>query len=1062
VPARRLPARSVLARGVLLWLAAAPLQAAGLDPQKALTQYNLDVWTTSSGLPQNSVTALAQTRDGYLWIGTFGGLARFDGVRFRVFDRGSSPALPNSGIQTLLAARAGGLWIGTNGGGVALLRDGELESFDTRRGLAGDVVRALYEDRTGALWVGTNTGLTRIQGGRLSSFGSKQGLLSSVVRTIREDAEGTLWVGTNGGGLCRFDGRLFHCLGAADGLPNAFVFSLLAERDGGLWVGTNGAGLWLYKNGRFTRYGPETGLRGEVIWSLYEDRAGELWVGTYGAGLYRKRGDNFERLDTDRGLTSDFVRSLFEDEEGSLWIGTSAGGLDRLRDGKFTTYTTLEGLPDDVAKTVLADREGALWVGTSGGGLARLMDGRFTSYGRAEGLPNLFVQCLVEDRQGRVWAGTNGSGVAYLQGGRFKTLGVGDGLVDGHVSALAEDPAGGLWIGTIAGGLSHYAGGRFTRLTRSEGLPTNLVMALLVDHAGTLWVGTDGAGLARVLPGGAIKGFTSHDGLASDVVLALHEDEEGALWVGTSGGGLSRLKDGRFLSWTTRDGLLDDVVFSILEDGRGNVWLSGNKGVSRVSKAALLSRARPLPVTGFGIADGMKSNECSGVSQPAAARTPDGRLWYPTTRGIAGLDPARLPKNRVVPPVHVEELLAGGRSHPAGAALELPAGASSWEIRYTALSLLAPERVRFRYRLVGLDEDWVDAGTRRSAFYPQVPPGAYTFEVVASNGDGLWNETGDRLHVRLLPSFRQTLAFRLLLAGLVALAVAGAWRARVRTLEAHRRELEALVLARTQELRAEGERAERAREEAERLRGRAERQREVAQQASALKTELLQIAAHDLKNPLQMVLGFAEMAEQQLPAGSEVRGHLERISGSAGRMLDIVSGLVDEAALESGVLELHKTRLDLGELTRGVVDQSRGSAERKGQSLHFSAEGPAAVLGDEARLYEVLENLVSNAIKFSPPGAPIFVGVTAEGGKVACAVRDAGPGLTEDDKRKLFGRFQRLSARPTGGEPTTGLGLSIAKQLADLHGGRLWAESAGSGQGSRFVLELEAAAAPPR
>jgi ligand-binding sensor domain-containing protein/signal transduction histidine kinase len=1031
-----------------------PARAAGLDPRKAVTQYNLDAWTTASGLPQNTITAIAQTQDGYLWMGSFGGLARFDGARFVVFDKSTTPALRNSGVHALLADRRGGLWVGTNGGGLTFLKDGVARTFGVAEGLGADVVRSLFQDSEGRVWAGTNGGLSLLEGDRFRTWKADSGFTSNVVRAIREDREGALWIGTNGDGLFRMKDGRFTRYTRKDGLPSDLVFSLVVDKDGALWIGTNGGGLARYAAGKFRRYGPLDGLDADIIWSLLEDADGSLWVGTYGAGLFRREGDGFRGLTTRTGLSSDFVRALGQDSEGSLWIGTNTGGLARLRDGKFTTYTTREGLPSDIAKTVLAGADGTLWVGTSGGGLARLKDGAFETWSRREGLPHEFVQALMLDRRGGLWVGTNGAGVALFADGRFHTYSTRDGLVDDHVSALVEAPDGTVWIGTNSGGVSRFQDGRFTSFTRGDGLGANLVMAMLVDHEGAVWVGTDGGGLTRIGEGKA-RTFTVADGLAADSVLCLHQDREGTLWVGTSGGGLSHLEGGRFATVSTREGLHDDVVFAILEDAKGSLWLSGNRGLSRVDKSALRASAsgqRVQPEV-FGIADGMKSEECSGVSQPAATRLPDGRLVFPTTRGIVIVDPERLPRNEKPPRVQVEELIASKVAY-TGEARELPPGAGDWEIRFTALSFLAPQRVRFKYRLAGFDEEWVDAGTRRSAFYTQVPPGRYAFEVHAANNDGVWSDTPARTTVTLRPRFHQTRAFQGMVAALLLLAGGLGYAAHVRGLNARRRELERLVQERTRDLTEQQRRAEEARAEAERQRENAERQKEIAQQATLVESELLQIAAHDLKNPLQVVIGHTEMAEASIREGRPTGEFVGHIRNAAERMLGILTRLLDASPMDAGKLSLRPDRLDLADVARIVVENNAAAAQRKGQELQVVLDGRLPVVGDAHRLVEVVENLVGNAIKYSPPSSRIVVAASRRDGRAVIDVSDSGPGLSDDDKRRMFGRFQRLSATPTGGESSTGLGLSIAKQLAELMGGVVTASSPGPGQGACFTVSM--------
>jgi signal transduction histidine kinase len=464
-----------------------------------------------------------------------------------------------------------------------------------------------------------------------------------------------------------------------------------------------------------------------------------------------------------------------------------------------------------------------------------------------------------------------------------------------------------------------------------------------------------------------------------------------------------------------------------------------------------------VAAVGFGTADGMKSNECSGISQPSGWKGRDGRLWFPTARGVVVVDPARIPRNTLPPPVKIEQTVVDGEALKGA---EVPPGKERWEFQYTALSLLAPGKVEFKYRLDGFDRDWIAAGTRRTAYYTRLPPGRYTFRVTASNNDGVWNEAGDARPLLVRPHIWETPWFYGLAGLLVVLGAAGAYRLRVRTLQARHRELEAQVEARTQDVTREMERAETARGEAERARREAEKQKEIAQEADRMKGELLSIAAHDLKSPLQSIIGYAELVGEDATASAPTREYAGQSARAAQRMFDIVNRLLQSEALERAGLPVVTQAVDLSRLALAVASALQPQAEAKKQRIHVSVPDSCAVEGDEEWLRQVLENLVGNAVKYSPTRRSIWLSVRRTPGLVRLEVRDEGPGLTDEDKIKLFGRFQRLSAQPTGGESATGLGLSIVKQLVELHRGRVWAESEGPGRGACFVVELPPVEAP--
>ena len=782
-----------------LILLGAPVTALG--PDKAMTQYVHDVWQTDDGLPQNTVQAIAQTPDGYLWLGTRDGLVRFDGVRFTVFDTDNAPEIGHDFVLSLLTDARGRLWVGTAGGGLARYENGRFTRFTEAEGLPSSQVSALYEDRRGRLWVGTDGGgLVRLEGDPFLSEASR-GALGNRIRALAGDAE-SLWVGTEAGLARLDDDGALSSFTPEEGLSRLSVRSLLVDREGVLWVGTD-VGLNRLENGRFTVFTQDDGLSHDVIWSLHEDREGSLWIGTDGGGLNRRRDGRFTSFRSAQGLSNDSVYALFEDREGNLWIGTNLGGLNRLRDGRFTPFTTAEGLSNDYIRSVYEDREGNLWIGTEGGGINRMRDGRFTAFTTEDGLSNDIVFSILEDRQGSLWIGTD-SGLTRLRDGRFEVFTADMGLTNDSVLALYEDRAGNLWIGTYAGGLNRLANGRFTAITTNEGLSSDTVNVLLEDREGDLWIGTRGGGLDR-LRDGEITVFTKKDGLSDDLVFALHEDDEGSLWIGTYGGGLNRLKDGRFTAITESEGLYDNVIHRVIEDGLGNVWMSSNKGIFRVPKKELDEvadgkRARVEPVV-YGTHDGMNNAECNGGAS-AGVRTRDGKIWFPTIEGVVRIDPRHLPTNRLEPPVAIEEVLVDDRPVEPSELLELPAGTRALEVHYTALSLTAPEAVRFRYRLEGYEDAWVEAGSRRAAYYTKLPPGRYRFRVIAANDDGLWNERGATLSVVAAPRYYETLWFRGF--GVIFFLSAGPLfhRFRIRRLTRQKAELERLVAERTAEVEA--------------------------------------------------------------------------------------------------------------------------------------------------------------------------------------------------------------------------------------------------------------------
>jgi PAS domain S-box-containing protein len=784
-----------------------------LDPRKAINQYNCQAWQSDEGLPQNGVQALAQTAEGYLWIGLEEGLVRFDGVLFTKFHAGNTAAITHNNILALCADVDGSLWIGTNGGGLVHLDKGRFTSYNTQAGLSSNFIKALYKDKKGNLWIGTNQGLNLYKEGKIALYMPQHDFARHMVTALHEDREGTLWIGTNGSGLyCAQNEKITHFT-THNGLSNDAVMAIHQDSGGDLWIGTFG-GLNRLREGKFICYTTRDGLAHDFVRAIFADQAGSLWIGTQGGGLNRRHEEKFETFSTSDGLSHDIVRALCQDREGSLWIGTYGGGLNRLRDGKFTNYSTRHGLSHDMVWCAYADRAGNLWFGTDRG-LNRFKDGKFTVSSTAEGLAPNVVVAVSEDRAGNLWIGTEGGGLHRMKNGQIIRYTTRDGLSNDFVRAILEDKDGNLWIATDRG-LNLFQKGKFKVFTTKDGLVNDELTYLYEDRTGALWIASRTGGMTR-FQSGEFTAFTTAQGLSSNLVRVIYEDDAGTLWIGTNGG-LNRFKDAKFTRYTTKEGLFDDLIFQILEDRAGNFWMSCNNGIFRVHKQQLEDfahgRISELQCVSYGKADGMLTNECNGaLGQPSGCKTGDGKLWFPTIRGVAMIDPEHIQINRQPPPVLLEQAIIDHRAFnlipPPRPGWTIAAGSKAFELHYTGLSLLSPQKVRFKYKLEGFEVEWVDAGARRIAYYTNLPPGNYNFRVLACNNDGVWNEAGASLAFSLQPFFYETPWFYSLCFVAFVLAGAGALRFRLgqiqtreqqRALEQANEALEARVRERTAEL----------------------------------------------------------------------------------------------------------------------------------------------------------------------------------------------------------------------------------------------------------------------
>ena len=756
-----------LAIVLLLGVVSTALPAASRSARPANARYAIDIWETDDGLPQNSVIAMAQTRDGYLWLGTLNGLVRFDGLHFTVFDESNTPELNSSKIISLFEDRAGNLWVGTQTAGVVLVKDGQLTHLPIGQGGAERRLAAVCEDPKGAVWLYTANGeLWRYEAGHYQAFLIDQGRPSACRSLIAEPA-GPVWVGTD---------RSQSAIGpTADvssldlpveqNVPVGRLDFLLASRAGGYWRLADGR-VQKWRTNQLERdVGPYPwDSRLTRVTAACEDSQGNLVIGTRGAGVFWFDPQGQATcLSTNEGLSHNLVLSLQVDREGTLWVGTDGGGLNRV---KRQIFTVLEESRNQTVQSLCEDEEGGLWIGFNtvefnASGAAYLRNGVLQRFGPDQGLLNSSVWAVFADRSQQVWAGTYG-GLYQLRDGRFqRTAGV-----VAVILAIHQDRQGQLWFGTPEGLMRKEKRG-WRIFTTRDGLSANEVRTIADDAEGNLWVGTRGGGLNRLRDGQFIAFRKQPEGLPSDNIAALHVDPDGVLWVATDGGGLARLRDGRWTRYTTREGLVSNSLGYLLDDDAGYLWIGSNAGLMRVARQALNDfaegRITSVPCRAYGKPDGLPTRECTSGSQPGAVRARDGTLWFPTIKGLTSVDPTQLHPNTNPPPVLIESVLVDDQPFSRLAlgvkgpeSVTIPAGRERLEIHYTSLNLGAPDRARFRYRLEDYESAWVEAGNTRVVRYPKLPPDDYRFRVIACNEDGVWNETGSSLAITVLPPFWQT------------------------------------------------------------------------------------------------------------------------------------------------------------------------------------------------------------------------------------------------------------------------------------------------------------------
>jgi signal transduction histidine kinase/ligand-binding sensor domain-containing protein len=813
-----MPAAPFLRRSrwfAVLFFIALRLPAAMPEPQpQEEAPFVFRTWKTEDGLPNNSVTAIAQTPDGFLWLGTYNGLARFDGVNFHAL--GLRDGLHSLQISALLLDHHGALWIGTVGGGLSRLEHGIIKTWTTADGLAANSVNELLEDQDGVIWISTVRGLSRWKDGAFIT-NTTPALANQNIGALALDRTGGVWIAAYGERL------LVHAQSGHFDLVQmpqevGLIHALLVDEQSRLWVGANSGKIFLRDNaGKSWRtFGQSEGLPAAMINTLAMLPDGAIWAGTLDAGIYYLHEGRFISFSESKGLPSNGIYSLFVDRAHFLWVGTRAGGLCRLTPRHVYNLRVMEDgnerFPNSLAET--ADEN--LWVSTPGRGLFRWDGSQFQQFLRAPPISgHRFVRAVLAGHDGSLWWGAGPALFQWKDDHLVQKFDVDNApwLQRDRVTALREDITNGLWVATYNGQLRHLQNGTFTPIGKFGGQP---ITDIAQQPDGTLWVGTFGGGLMQIKDGKQTDFTVGRGELPTDLIRALHLDGDEVLWIGTAGGGLGRCENGKFDFFGKAQGLIDENILQIQEDDDGNLWLGCDHGLMRVNKAGLERIAHHqspyLHPLVFGIREGMLSEQCV-IAFHGSLKSKSGRLYFSTPRGIVIVDPRQHAALSSPPTVVLEKIFVNGMDEtaqfsqatplpldqpfsadPPPAAPKFGPGAASVKFVFTGLNYDAPERIQFRYRLDGVDNGWVDSGKDRTATYAHLIPGSYAFHVIACNAQGLWNETGAAVRFNIRPHLWQrgwfiALEFAsgtILFAGLIGITVRRRYRNRLRRLETER------------------------------------------------------------------------------------------------------------------------------------------------------------------------------------------------------------------------------------------------------------------------------------
>lgn len=773
-----------------------------IDPTKKLSQYILDHWTTDQGLPSNNIRRLLQSKDGFLWMGGFDGLFNFDGVHFSVYNRKNTEQFSVNSVYWLRESQDSTLFIATEGSGLLSYRNGIFQ----KKELENHIISGFFIESESRYWIGSrNKGLYFYNPKtKIIQHVDQPNLNQTSVYAISRDRKGNMWFGTDGKGILILNDRTFSALGKEKGLPAAGILDIFFDKQDRLWVGTT-KGMFQWDGKKFDLIDE---LKESIVYKILEDAAGSLWIAA-SSGLYRKNGltGKMEKFPYREETPVTNVLDLLLDPEGSLWIATYRNGLFRLKDGKFTNHTSLDGLSTTSVGSVCEIEKGKVLLGMNDGKIQLIERNKISMFPVQTPLPEVRVFNIRNDSKKNTWISTfNGLLKKSPAGGEtFYTTQTG--LPDNAVRVTYEDRAGNIWVGTRNGGVACIqSNGKIEIYNRTKGLNSNFIMSINEDRQGNILIGTNDGGLNVIRPNGEIKIYSIPQGMLNNLVFNTFSDEENITWIVTNAG-ISRLQNDSFFHFTSREGLPNDSPFDFITDDLGNVWLPSSSGIIKTTKKELndfaTGKIKKINWTLYNKYDGMKSEDCTGAAH--SYKSSDGKIWVPTNGGAVVVDPKNILFNHLPPMVVINSLWADGEYLDIHKALTMEAKKKRLVFTFSALSLLASAKVRFKFKLEPFENEWIDAGTERMAVYTNLPPGKYTFRVIACNNDGVWNETGAVFYFDKKPFFYQTWLFYILSALLTLLSFYGFYRLRVYQIQKRKKELERQVLLKTREISEQNE-----------------------------------------------------------------------------------------------------------------------------------------------------------------------------------------------------------------------------------------------------------------
>jgi signal transduction histidine kinase/streptogramin lyase len=1006
-------------------------QPESVTPRKGFSQYKITYWTTDDGLPGNTLVSLYQDKKGYLWIGSYQGLIRFDGNKFNDYNDVNTPDLVSHHIRVIMDDDKGNMWLGTGQGLVQFTDNKFINRADS---LTQFFIESMSFDKINQrIWIGTRSAGVYCYYIRENRYEKIESLLSKdLIYAIACTSNGGVWVGGGKSGLGYYENGTWTYYNTSNGMPSSEILSMFIN-NGTIYIGTP-AGLVIKENDKFSVLEKFSDMS---INAIKKDSDGNLWVLT-SRGVYKQSNyKDWERISTKEGISDNDVRDMLIDNEGTVWLATYRGGLNQLKETKFFTLAEYEGIDADVIREIeqwdentfmaistdgklyeiengkaklkplknqltrtydlLIDKDKNLWIASYSGLLLKRPDGSETMYTEKDGLPSRQLRIIIQDSKGRYWIGTQNQGLLLMDWSKNKK------------------PV-------------------FKKYKNNE-LNSMFIMSIREDKNGNMLISTNTGGLNIITPDEQVKIYSRDNGLISNLTFSTHTDNENVIWVASTEG-IARIENGKCYNFTRESELPQESIFDIVEDDLGYLWMSAAIGIIRVEKAQMNDfkegKIKSIYWKVYGKHDELKKSECTGTAKVLKAK--DGTLWFPMNGGIVAVDPASLVKNERVPDVYIEKVIVDEKEVESGAAFTVPPSVRRVVFHYTGISLKYPRTTQYKYQLVNFDRYWVDAGSERQIVYTSLPKGNYVFRVIACNNDGVWNTTGASIAFTVQPYFYETLWFYAVVIVVIGLGMFGYTRWRTRTIMYRNLELENEVAKRTHQLIQKSESLE---------------------EEMSEKNSILNIVSHDLRSPLNKIKGLSDLIKLSGGLSNEQNEYVNHIVQSVDEGDALIRDLLEAESVENARQKAELTTIEVEKFLQSWQLGVNAHLSRKKQHLQLqnNTDEKLIITSDPLIITRILDNLVSNASKFSDKGKTIWVSVNKTNADISFSIRDEGPGISEADQKLLFKKFQKLTARPTAGEGSTGLGLSITKALVENLGGTIEVQSK-IGEGAEFVVKL--------